>query len=110
MFLVAADCCQLLLFVGIASRSATAFSVGGCSILWWRLRWAATMADGGNDDLGKLWSRFSFVIDVWVLFFDLQQNEGCNGDLVVTMLPLLCGRQRRWATSNNDRGLGLGLG
>ena len=64
--------------------------------------------DGGNGDLGMLGSRFSFVIDVRLFFFDPQQNEGYDGDLVVVMLPLLCGCQRRRAVSSSDRGLGLG--
>ncbi|GMN65439.1 hypothetical protein TIFTF001_034509 [Ficus carica] len=82
---------NILLSANIALRSAV-LSVGGCSIWWWRLRWAATMRDGGSGGLGKLGPSFSFVIDVRLLFFDLQQNGGCDGDPVVAMLPPLHGR------------------
>ena len=64
MFLVMADYCRLLLSAGVMSRSAATLSVGGCFVRWWYLRWAATIGDGGSSGLGKLGSRFSFVIDV----------------------------------------------
>ncbi|GMN25679.1 hypothetical protein TIFTF001_045980 [Ficus carica] len=86
---------------------ATLF-VSGCSIRWWRLRWAVTMGNGGSSGLEKLGSRFSFVIDIRLLFFNLQHNGGCDSDLVVSMLPPLRGRRRRWAASNSDLGLRLG--
>ncbi|GMN72466.1 hypothetical protein TIFTF001_054734 [Ficus carica] len=62
-----ADCCRLLLSAGVASRSIATLSVNGCSIRWCRLQWAVTMGDGGSSGLGKLGSRFSFVIDIRLL-------------------------------------------
>ncbi|GMN37476.1 hypothetical protein TIFTF001_006842 [Ficus carica] len=93
---------------GIASRSAAALCVGCWFVRWWRLRWDAMMGDGDSGGLGKLGSRFSFVIDVRLLFFDLQENGGCDGDLVIAMLSALRGHRRWWAASSSDLGSGLG--